>query len=77
MIGEGGMSDAVHKEFEATLHHHELLKVRVRVGDRKIRDAIINEVCTRSNASLIARIGNIALIFRRNKDNPRIDLCNR
>ena len=66
MIGEAGLSDAVIAEFESTLDHHELIKVSVRVGDRKARDEIIGKLCDDSSAQLIQRIGNVALLFRPN-----------
>ena len=53
-------------EFESTLDHHELIKVRVRVGDRDARDAIIAQLCRDANAQLIQRIGNVALLYRPN-----------
>jgi len=66
MIGDAGLSESVLAEYESTLDHHELIKVRVRVGDRDARDAIIEKLCTGSSAILIQRIGNIALLFRAN-----------
>jgi RNA-binding protein len=66
MIGDAGLSDAVLAEYESTLDHHELIKVRVRVGDRDARDAIIKKLCDDSSAQLIQRIGNVALLFRQN-----------
>ena len=72
MIGESGLSDSVYNEYKSTLAHHELIKVRVRTGDRKTRDTIIAELCGRSDANLITRVGNIALIYRRNDEKPRI-----
>jgi len=66
MVGESGLSDAVLAEFESTLAHHELVKVRVRVGDREARDAIIDAMCRQCGARLVQRIGNVALIFRPN-----------
>ena len=72
MIGESGLSEAVYKEYQSTLAHHELIKVRVRAGGRKMRDTIIADLCGRSDAKLISRIGNIALIYRRDDEKPRI-----
>lgn len=72
MIGESGLSDSVYQEYKSTLAHHELIKVRVRAGDRKTRDTIIAELCDRSDSNLITRVGNIALIYRRNDEKPRI-----
>jgi len=66
MIGEAGVSDSVLAEYESTLDHHELIKVRVRVGDRDARDEIIKKLCDDSSAQLIQRVGNVALLFRQN-----------
>jgi RNA-binding protein len=65
-VGDSGLSDSVLAEFESTLKHHELIKVRVRVGDRAARDKIIETLCSDSAANLIQRIGNVALLYRPN-----------
>jgi RNA-binding protein len=74
MIGEAGLSDSVFNEFCSTIEHHELIKVRVRAGDRKTRDSIIDELCKKGSAELVTRIGNVALLYRRNEEKPRIPL---
>jgi RNA-binding protein len=66
MVGEAGLSESLLAEFETTLSHHELIKVRVRAGDRNARDALIEQLCAGSSAILIQRIGNIALLYRPN-----------
>lgn len=66
MVGDAGLSEPVLAEFESTLDHHELIKVRVRVGDREARDAIIGRLCATSKAELVQRIGNVALLYRPN-----------
>ena len=66
MVGEAGLSESLLTEFESTLEHHELIKVRVRVGDRAARDEIIEKLCEAANAALIQRIGNVALLYRPN-----------
>lgn len=76
VVGDSGLSDAVRKEFESTIDHHELIKVRVRAGDRESRDEIILQLCDQ-NTSLVTRIGNVALIFRLNTEKPRINLPRR
>ena len=40
-IGEAGLSDAVLSEYESTLDHHELMKIRVRVGDRHHEEEVV------------------------------------
>ena len=66
MVGDAGLSESLLAEYESTLDHHELIKVRVRVGDREARDEIIRELCDASSAQLIQRIGNVALLYRPN-----------
>ena len=73
-VGNAGLTEAVQREFDTSIAHHELMKVRVRVGDRKLRDEIIRALCRDGRAELVTRIGNVALVYRRNEDNPRIDL---
>lgn len=66
MVGDAGLSESLLAEYESTLSHHELIKVRVRVGDRETRDAIIRKLCDDSAATLVQRIGNVALLYRPN-----------
>ena len=72
-VGDSGLSDAVLKEFDSTINHHELIKVRVRAGDRDGRDDIFQKLCDK-NTSLVTTIGGVALVFRRNIDKPKINL---
>ncbi|MDJ0700221.1 MAG: ribosome assembly RNA-binding protein YhbY [Woeseiaceae bacterium] len=74
MVGEAGLTEAVYAEFESTLEHHELIKVRVRVGDRDARDATMQTLCERAGAELVQRIGNVALLYRQNPEKQRIRL---
>ena len=74
MVGDAGLTDGVLREFNSTIAHHELIKVRVRVGDRSGRDQIINDLCERGDAALVTRIGNVALLYRQNEDDPKIPL---
>ena len=76
MVGDAGLSESLLVEFESTLAHHELIKVRVRVGDRKARDAIIDEMCSSSGAALVQRVGNMALLYRENPEKKKIVLPN-
>lgn len=68
MVGESGLSDSLLSEYESTIAHHELIKVRVRVGDRDARDAMIEKLCKDSAATLVQRVGNVALLYRPNPE---------
>ena len=74
MIGAQGYTPAVRTELDLALTRHELLKVRVNSGDRDRRDETVMQLCSDCGAQLVQRIGNIALLYRRNPDKPRITL---
>lgn len=65
-VGHGGLSDSLLNEFERSLTHHELMKVKVTAGDREQRDTAIRALCEHSGALLIQRVGNVGLLFRKN-----------
>jgi len=74
MIGANGLTEGVVNEIDLSLEHHELIKVKVGAGDRDVRDEMITGFCDSTRAELVQRIGNIALIFRRNTKQPKIHL---
>jgi len=61
-------------ELDGALERHELLKVKFAADDRDTRDAWIAHLVEQSKADLVARIGNIVVLFRRSKDKPLIIL---
>lgn len=77
LIGNAGLSEAVFAEFDSTITHHELIKVKIRGADRDTRDAIIAELCERGAATLVQKIGNVALLYRANPEQNRILLPRR
>ena len=76
-VGDKGLTETLLAEYESTLTHHELIKVKVRIGDRSARDETIRELCSASSAELIQRIGNVALLYRENPENIKIRLPKR
>jgi RNA-binding protein len=73
-VGNAGVTPGVTAELEQNLDHHELIKIKLRVGDRDARDAAIDRVVVDSHAELIGRIGNVAILYRRRRDNPELAL---
>jgi RNA-binding protein len=67
-IAGNGLNEGVQMELDRALSDHELIKVRLSVGDRQVRDALIEELLSRHGAELVQRIGNIALILRRSPE---------
>jgi len=68
IVGDSGLSESLLAEYDSTLAHHELIKVKIRGADRQSRDAMVRKLCDDYSAELIQRIGNVALIFRANPD---------
>ena len=71
-VGDNGLTEPLLAEYESTLSHHELIKVKVRVGDRAARDEIIGALCNGGCAELIQRVGNVALLYRENSEERKI-----
>jgi RNA-binding protein len=74
LVGGAGLSATVLAEIERALDSHELIKVRVRTGERDDRDALIAAMCTQAGAELVQRVGHVALLYRRNPETAKIVL---
>jgi RNA-binding protein len=72
LVGQAGISPNVVTELDRALKDHELVKVRARVGDRKVRDQVLDELGAATGAELVQRIGHVALYYRSNPDKPGI-----
>lgn len=66
-VGESGLSDAVMRELDLSIDHHELIKVRIHAEDREERKKLIDDLCSKSNSTLIQSIGHLAVIYRPSK----------
>ncbi|MGD9387663.1 MAG: YhbY family RNA-binding protein [Gammaproteobacteria bacterium] len=75
LTGGAGMTPGLLAELDITLAHHELVKVRVRAGDRATRDAMIESMCEAAGAELVQRIGHVALLWRANPERRRVPLA--
>lgn len=67
-IGEAGLTPALLKEIDLCLRSHELIKVRVLVGDRHDRGQLIDDICRELGAFQVQHIGRILVIFRPTPD---------
>lgn len=74
LVGAKGITPALVTELDGALAHHELVKVRIDAGDRDARDALALELADRVGAARVQRIGHTLTLFRRNADEPRIEL---
>ena len=72
-VASKGLTDAVVAEIDRALNDHELIKVKLAVGDRDIKKQTIDDICQRLNAEAVQTIGHIVLLFRAaKKPDPRL-----
>ena len=69
-VGNNGLTDGVAKETARALKDHELIKVRAPGSDRQARDALFADLATRTDSTLVHRIGHVAILYRANKTKP-------
>lgn len=74
MLGARGLTEPVLAEIERALNDHELIKIKLNAGDRDQRGRDVTDICDRTGAALVQRIGNTASIYRRHPEKPRIAL---
>ncbi|MBO6259098.1 MAG: ribosome assembly RNA-binding protein YhbY [Succinivibrio sp.] len=72
MLGNDGLSDNVIKELEASIEHHELIKVKINAGAERKDQAL--EVASAVNAELVSVVGRVAVLFRQRKEDSRFVL---
>jgi RNA-binding protein len=72
--GNPGLTQNLIKEVEAQLLAHELIKVKVAAEDREERDRLIERLCAATKATLVQRIGNMAVLYKKNTKKPKIEL---
>ncbi|MGH8073592.1 MAG: ribosome assembly RNA-binding protein YhbY [Lysobacter sp.] len=73
-VGGKGITDALVKEIDLALENHELVKVKIAASDREARDAMIEQITSRTDAALVQRIGHTATLYRPSQDKRQIVL---
>ncbi|MDC0198242.1 ribosome assembly RNA-binding protein YhbY [Candidatus Thioglobus sp.] len=74
MIGQNGLSESVLTEIDSTMLKHELIKIKLRVDNRKEKQQIIEKIIEFSHVELVQVIGGVLVIYRPFEDNPDIIL---
>ena len=74
LLGAKGATDAVVKELDLALSHHELVKVKLSGGDKDERQAQVDTLLQGTGAQSVQQIGHVVVLFRRNEDEPKLAL---
>lgn len=67
-VAESGITEGVVGEVDRALTDHELIKVRISLVDRDARRGISDELCARTGAALVQRIGKVVVLYRQSPD---------
>ncbi len=71
-VGQHGMKESISDELEIALEFHQLVKLKINLGDRDARDELVSKLSKQHKADLVQRIGNIAILYRRNFDKENL-----
>ncbi|GAB3341498.1 MULTISPECIES: ribosome assembly RNA-binding protein YhbY [Chromohalobacter] len=72
-VSENGLTEGVLAELARALEDHELIKIKLAIGDRDARQTVLDELTESSQSELVQTIGKVALLYRRNpRVNPKL-----
>jgi len=74
-IAGNGLAESVVSELERALNDHEIIKVKLAVGEREERAELIEALCEKTGAEKIQAIGKVIVLFRAAKK-PNAKLSN-
>ena len=63
-VGGSGVTDALVAEVDRALTAHELIKVKIGGDDRAARVAIGDELCEKTDAAAVHRVGKVLILWR-------------
>jgi RNA-binding protein len=63
-VGQAGVTDKVAAELDRALAAHELIKVKVSAPDRHAREALCDDIVTRTDAAEVQRVGKVLVLWR-------------
>jgi len=67
-VGAGGVTASLAKELERALAEAELVKVRLRFGNREKRSRVAAQLAPLAEVCLVQQCGNFALLYRPRPD---------
>ena len=76
-IGKAGLTDAFLEQLDLALDAREIVKITILETSLLDTKETANEVAQRVRAEFVQAIGNKFVIYRKNHDNPKIELPKR
>ncbi len=73
IIGDKGLSESLMDELFRALRDHELIKVKINIGDRDDRAQIVEHLLAQTKAELVQQIGKVVVLLKKNpKAKPKL-----
>ena len=69
-VGGSGVTDRLVAEVDRALTAHELIKIKIATDDRAERVAIGDEICARTGATPVHRVGKVVILWRLRSETP-------
>lgn len=67
IVGDNGASEALLAELNRALSDHELIKIKINLGEKDDRAMLIEEILAASNAALVQTIGKMAVLYKKSQ----------
>lgn len=72
-VANNGLSENVLAEIDRALNDHELIKVKLAVGDSTAKRQVTDAICKKFSAQVVQSIGHIVLLLKKSdKPNPQL-----
>jgi RNA-binding protein len=72
-VATKGLSENVLSEINRALEDHELIKIKLAVGDRATKGVVADQICRDCDTQVVQSIGHILLLYRKAlRPNPRL-----
>lgn len=72
-VGKSGLSPAVLKQVDQTLHDHELVKMKVGTDSPDDRYAVAERLAARPGVNIVQIVGHVILLYKRHPREPRFE----
>ncbi len=73
MIADKGLTENIEKEINRALNDHELIKIKIAVGERADKKLLEEAICQQLRAECVQSIGNVLLLYRpAKKPDPKL-----
>ena len=72
-VASNGLSESVLAEIDRALNDHELIKVKLAVGNSEAKRQVVEAISEQLSAEIVQTIGHIVLLLRKaKKPNPKL-----